>query len=195
VLHPLLSIVFAFLIAEGGVCSIPSDYMNSVSHTDGGITYTFAVDKFYYTDQDTIRFCYLVENTGTDTVTFDFDTEEQCAFRVYPDTCTSFCQAGCLDSALYYEPVIVHLYPSSFSLPPGQCRSYSSSWHVGTRVTPGPAPTPGKYRAFGGLWRNDSSPCFGQLIEPTGLSVDFMIEGIPVGTDDKSWGEIKGIFK
>ncbi len=176
-------------------CPLPDGYMNVTSYTESGVTYTLAVDNFYYIKLDTLHFYYSVENNSADTVRFDFTTQEHFAFRVYPDTCETFCQEGCLDSALYYEPSIVNYTPSSIVLPPGDCISCTSYWHIGTKVTPGGDPTPGKYRVFGGLWDDGFDQCFGHIIEPSELFVEIIIEGIPVETEKTTWGEIKSRYK
>jgi len=193
----ILSILMAIAILTTGTLAQETcecGYMNSASYTENGVTYTLAVDNFYYTTLDSIRFCYSVSNGSQDTVRFDFSTLEHFAFRVYPDSCESFCQDGCLDSSLYYEPNIIHYGQSSIILPPAACTMYRSAWHIGTKVTPGADPKPGSYNVIGGLWDDGFDECLGHLINSTELKVDIIIEGIPVGTEQKSWGAIKSIF-
>jgi hypothetical protein len=188
----LLLLLVPILFSSADACDLPAGYLNQASHTEGGLSYKFAVDRLGYTMDDTIKFYYLVENVGPDTVTFEFPVLEQHAFRVYPDTCHEFCQEGCLEDAVYYEPFTLHYAGSWFTLLPGECRIFQSAWHIGTKTTPGPDPQTGVYRVFGGLYNVYQSPCgeSGNLIEPSELTLEIVIAE-PVSTEDATWGGIK----
>jgi hypothetical protein len=189
-LHLLLISQLVFI--NGDSCSIPPAYAHKTSHTEGGLVYKFAMDQSVYTTNDTIRFYYVVENVGPDTVSISFSADPQNAFVIYPDTCYSLKQQGCLDAAIYFYPQIIYYYPLPFNLAPGECNVYSMSWNQEQNTWNEPGP--GSYHAFGGLWKTDPEwP--GQWVGPSGLMLHIVIEETQTRTRTETWGHIKSIYR
>jgi len=190
-MNPLVSLLVGLAISISDPCSVPPGYMNNTSRTEGDLKFTFAMDEFVYSESDTIRFHYIVENIGQDTFYVNWGIDPMYAFFIYPDSCFTLDQPGCFDEAIYYYPQIVYYYSEGIHLLPGECKVFSESWDQSknTDVTPGP----GSYRVFGGLWKPDPGPSWpGSFQLQSELALEIVIED-PIETDVQSWGRIKSL--
>ncbi|NIM20324.1 MAG: hypothetical protein GTO51_08855 [Candidatus Latescibacteria bacterium] len=151
------------------------------------------MEKFVYIHGDTIHFYYVVENVGTDTVSFDaFIHDPNHAFVIYPDSCSALDQPGCYDAAIYFYPETTYLPPQAFTLLPGECEIFTMTWD---QVIPlqGTYPDPGHYNAFAGLWQaNPDWP--GTFLYNSELSLDIVIETEPISVETSTWGRIKSLY-
>ncbi len=203
-----LTFVLGFIPASAAAlnCIPVSGYENMVvSYEDQGLVVALATDKTDYGLGETIHFCLVLENTGTDTLRWGSGAAPMHGFCVLPDTCATLTQAGCQGAALFWYPSMLTWFGDSIVVPPGECAVRYATWDGWVVVDDdiGPyyyhleLPAAGSYRVFGGLWR--------QVIPGSWLLLEYFVPsssiwltinlgpGVPVRPT--SWGRLKTQYR
>ena len=193
-----LILLVQLIIPTADPCNIPASYANYASRTEGDIKYTFAMDRpTYVLGSDLLYFHYIVENLGTGPVTFIIGQTPMRAFVIYPDTCLSLDQLGCLDAAVQFDPTMVFYGGGLFTLNPGECKVFSRSWNQGPECMDCELRT-GSFHVFGGLWEVMPVGWPGHWFGPSDLMLNIEIVDTPTGiseTETTTWGAIKSIYR
>ena len=93
-----------------------------------GLVVALATDKTDYGLGETIHFCLVLENTGTDTLRWGSGAAPMHGFCVLPDTCATLTQAGCQGAALFWYPSMLTWFGDSIVVPPGECAVRYATW-------------------------------------------------------------------
>jgi hypothetical protein len=203
-----LALALAVLPASAAAldCIPVSGYDNMVlSYEDQGLVVALATDRADYDLGETINFCLVLENTGTDTLWWTSGAAPMHGFCVLSDTCEAFTQPGCQDASLFWYPGMITWFGDGIQVLPGECVIRYATWDgwvvvyddIGPYYFHLELPAAGSYRVFGGLW--------GQVNPGSWLLVEYFVPAssiwltIHLGPDvpvrPASWGGLKTLYR